>query len=332
MSTPLPRRRALPVRGLAVVTALLLAGGAGGAYQIGARQGRPPHFLRGGAFGAQAAVAAPMEGAAVGAPAAAPAGAGVAPTTSAHAGTAAAPATTTTVPPPRTGPFGLPLPAPPPGSAPAADRAPAPGTYTYAVTGQESVTGFGSRQFPSSMTIVVHGASGLAPDEEVLDIHLSDQHNEREILGYRPGAIDMDFEAGSITFGPMTQTSQGEYSPPMGQVPWPARPGAGLGGTSAAKASDGSTSRIEDWNADVTGAEVVQAAGSPVNCPVILVQRRTRPGSSDQETRHVTYWYDPGRHIWAKWAVVMHGERAYAGFTFTYDENMTATLTGYQAA
>ncbi|HET6873243.1 MAG TPA: hypothetical protein VFH70_00595 [Acidimicrobiales bacterium] len=332
MSTPLIRGRARPVRGLAALTAVLLAGGAAGAYQVGARQGRPPQFLRGGVFGAQAPAFAPPQGVAMERPSAVPAGATVPSTTPPPAADPVAATTSTTAPPSDIGPFGLPVPGPPPGSAPAADRAPPAGTYTYALSGQESVTGFGSRQFPASMTIVVHGARGLAPEEEVLDIHLSDQHNEREILAYRPGSIDLDFEAGSITFGPMTQTSQGDYSPPMGQVPWPARAGASLGGVSAARASDGSTARTEDWTANVTGAEVVQAAGTPVNCPVIVVQRKTRPGSSDQETRHVTYWYDPGRHIWAKWAVLMHGERSYAGFTFTYDENMTATLTGFQAA
>jgi hypothetical protein len=71
-------------------------------------------------------------------------------------------------------------------------------------------------------------------------------------------------------------------------------------------------------------------SASGVVCPVIQVQRRSRPGYPEQENRSVTYWYDPGRHLWAKWHVVMHGHRSYAGFTFTYDENLTATLQGFQ--
>lgn len=330
-TTALLRRPDRTARRLRAPVALLLALGGLAAFQLGVRQGAPPRFREGGAFVGTGAPAAADGGGAVrrgdGVPEAPPSGAGASgaaePPT--HSGTGA-------------GAIEAPAPAPtgavPPVPAPAAPTMvlPALGTYTYAVSGHEAVTGFGSRQLPATMTVVVHRASGLPADGVVLDIHVSDQHNEREILEYRPDSVVMTFEAGAITFGPMTQTSQADYAPAMAQAPLPATSGATLSGTSQARASDGSVSRVEDWTTTVVGAEAVAEPGGQVVCPIVQVQRRSRPGYPEVETRSVTYWYDQARRIWARWHVVMHGQRAYAGFTFTYDEDLTATLRGFQPA
>lgn len=341
MSTALLRRSShRTARHLRIPVALLLVLGALAAFQLGVRQGAPPRFREGGAFlGTGSSEASPVAGGAASrartvsvsgtTPPNAAAGTGRGPAGTAQGGArvesgvgvgAAAQA----------GTGGEAASAA--GGAPRAVPVPALGTYTYAVSGQESVTGFGSRQLPATMTVVVHRASGLPADEVVLDIHVSDQHNEREILEYRPDAVVMSFEAGAITFGPMTQTSQADYVPPIAQAPLPATSGATLSGTSQARASDGSVNRVEDWTTTVAGAEAVAEPGGQIVCPIVQLQRRSRPGYPEQETRSVTYWYDLARHIWAKWHVVMHGQRSYVGFTFTYDENLTATLQGFQPA
>ena len=324
-------------RRLRIPVALLLVLGALAAYQLGVRQGAPPRFREGGAFVGAGSPSAPAaggggaagQGGAPGAPGAGQSGA----VSSGPAGVpaqAGTEASSTGIPAAPAGGSPVPAAATRPGAAPV--PLPALGTYTYAVTGQEAVTGFGDRQLPATMTVVVHRATGLPADDVVLDIHVSDQHNEREILEYRPDGVVLTFEAGAITFGPMTQTSQADYVPPIAQVPLPAIGGATLSGTSQARASDGSVTRVEDWTTTVAGAEAVAEPGGQVVCPIVQVQRRSRPGYPEQETRSVTYWYDQARHIWAKWHVVMHGQKAYVGFTFTYDEDLTATLQGFQPA
>jgi len=214
---------------------------------------------------------------------------------------------------------------PPPGHTRAGPVAtsnvsPAAGTYSYAITGHETATGFGRRDFPATMTVAVHGDPSIAANEVVLDLHFSDQHNEREVLGYVDESVALDYEAGSITFGPMTQTSEADYAPPIPQVVSQLR-----SGTSAAKNSDGSVGRTEDWTATPKGTEDITVEGRVAHCAVVEVDRKTRPGSSDQETRKTTYWYDPSRRLWVKWSVTMHGERAFPAFTFTYDEEFTAS-------
>jgi uncharacterized NAD(P)/FAD-binding protein YdhS len=39
-------------------------------------------------------------------------------------------------------------------------------------------------------------------------------------------------------------------------------------------------------------------------------------------------WFDPGRHLWVKYTEKMHGQQNY-GVTFTYDEDVTATLQSF---
>ena len=310
------------VRAISIAAVVVLLFGALGAYQLG----KPKHakFRRGGAFvsaRSRVHVEAATPAAATGVPEigvngvpdfapgaqATPATRGVATSTSTTAPSATAAAGAAA------GPLAL-------------------GTYTYAVKGSESVTGFGSRQYPSEMTVTAHTAPGVARDQAVLDLFFSKDHQERDIVSYGEESIAFTFEGGSITFGPMTQTSEADYVPAMTQIPLPLRTGDSRKGTTDAKAKNGSVSRVEDWTVRVGRQETLTIAGKAIPTWVVTTDRKTHPGSSDQATRTRTYWYDPARRMWVKWAEKMHGERKTVGFTFTYDTNYEATLTRFAAA
>jgi hypothetical protein len=317
------RRRG--IRAVSLGAVLLLVFGAAAAYQLG----KPKHttFRRGGAFvsvqkanrsvvasptGDVAALPAvdagaiPDFSAATRAPAL-PGGASSTSTTLAAAG--AKPAATSLA----SGPLAL-------------------GAYTYAVSGSESATGFGSRQYPSTMTLTAHTAPGLGKDQAVHDLSFSAQHQERAIIAYRNDAVALTFEGGSITFGPATQTSEADYAPAMVQIPLPLRAGDARAGTTEAKAKNGSVARTEDWAVKVVGQETLKLGGQSIPTWVVTIDRKTRPGSADQAQRSRTYWYDPARRIWVKWKEKMHGERKTIGFTFTYDTTYEATFTRFAPA
>lgn len=209
---------------------------------------------------------------------------------------------------------------------------PAMGTYTYAVDGEEGATGFGSRRFPNQMTTVVHGGPGLAPEELVFDITYSDEHAERQIVAYRGDGVSFTFEAGRVTFGPGSQTSEADYDPPMLQIPWPLEPGITRSGASKAKRGDGSVARTEDWKVTAVGIEPVQIEGGTVDAWKVQIDRRSRAGSPETVSRQRTNWYDPARGIWVKFEETVHGERSAGPSTFTYDSKLTATLTGFTPA
>ena len=211
-----------------------------------------------------------------------------------------------------------------PTTAPAGPQLPAMGTYTYAVDGQESASVMGSRRLPSRMTTVVHGAAGLAADQVVFDLRYSDEHEEREIVGYRGDGVYFDYEAGSITFGPRTESSESDYEPPMLQIPSPLQAGVTRSGTSKA------STRTETWKVTVLGQENVTVAGAPVAAWKVQVDR-TFQGGSESGTKNRTYWYDPARLMWVKFTETFHGERRQGGFSFTYDMNATATLESFTA-
>ena len=203
------------------------------------------------------------------------------------------------------------------------------GTYTYTVDGTEQAPFVGARKYPSQMTTVVHAGGGVEADQLIFDITYSDNHAEREIVGFRNDGIYFDFEGGSITFGPRTETSQADYDPPILQIPLPLQPGLSRTGVTQAKGADGKISRTEDWKTSVLGQEAVTIGGATVNAWKVEVQRKFRPGSADQGFRNRTYWFDPARRIWVKYTEVFHGERRTAGFSFTYDSNLTAVLAGF---
>jgi hypothetical protein len=248
------------------------------------------------------------------------------PTTRAAAATSttrapSGPAPTTTV----TGPS---QPAPPP-SAPGASGKPAVGTYTWTVDGTEGASFVGTRKFPEKMTMVVHAGAGVEADQLVFDLTYSDKHAERQIVGFRNDGIYFDFEGGSVTFGPRTETSQADYEPPILQIPLPLQAGLSRTGVTKAKGANGSVSRTEDWKTTVLGQEAVTVGGATVNAWKVEVQRKFRPGTPDQGFRNRTMWFDPSRNLWVKFTEVFHGERHQAGFSFSYDSNVTAVLSGF---
>src|SRR5205814_1179182 len=157
---------------------------------------------------------------------------------------------------------------------------PAVGTYTWAVNGTERASFVGNRKFPDKMTMVVHTAPGLQPDQLVFDLTYSDKHAEREIVGFRNDGVYFDFEGGSVTFGPRTETSQADYQPPILEIPAPLQPGLSRSGVTQAKAADGSVSRTEDWKTTVVGQEAVAVGGTTVNAWKVQVDRKFRPRSS----------------------------------------------------
>ena len=229
-----------------------------------------------------------------------------------------------------------PAPAPPPTSpnsasspAPTGLGKPAVGTYTFTVDGTEQAPFVGSRKYPDKMTTVVHAGAGVESDQLVFDLTYSDKHAEREIVGFRNDGIFFDFEGGSITFGPRTETSEADYDPPLLQIPFPLQPGLSRTGVTQAKGSDGKVSRTEDWKTTVLGQEAVTIGGTTVNAWKVELQRTFRPGTPDQGFRNRTYWFDPARHMWVKYTEVFHGERRTAGFAFTYDSNLTAVLANF---
>ncbi|MDQ3944327.1 MAG: hypothetical protein M3357_04100 [Actinomycetota bacterium] len=220
---------------------------------------------------------------------------------------------------------------PAPTTAPAGPQLPALGNYVYAVDGQESASIMGARRLPNRMTTVVHGASGLAADQVVFDLRYSNEHEEREIVGYRGDGVYFDYEAGSISFGPRTESSEADYEPPMLQIPSPLQAGVTRSGTSKAKGSGGSVVRDETWKVTVVGQENVTVAGAAVAAWKVQVDR-TFQGGSESGTKNRTYWYDPARLMWVKFTEVFHGERRQSGFSFTYDMNATATLESFTPA
>ena len=213
-------------------------------------------------------------------------------------------------------------PAPPP-----APLVPAAGTYRWAVTGSESATAFGSRPLPPQMTMVVHGG-GLGPRHMVADLAYSPDHTEREILEFRDDGIYMSFEGGEIRFGLGSQTNQGDYSPPMLQVPLPASPGVVRTGSSEVR-DGGGVQRVEDWTVRVVGEETLTIGGASVRTTRVTVDRQSRPGSAQRVTRSRTYWFDPGRQLWVKYTERVHGEQGIGVLSFSYDAELSATLSSF---
>lgn len=301
------RRTLRTVLGAGIATVLVLDGGA--AYQLGVRAHRAPSFTRGGRFAAAGSQLPsdrplPYTPLTSSEPTAAP-------TTPASTAVPSAPTTAPT----RVAAAGAPAPSPAATPPPSAIHAPALGTYTYAVDGSESATGFGSRRLPSTMTTTI----AVDPDDaerRVLDLRFSDQHEEREIAAYGADGIGFVYEAGSVTFGPYTQTSEADYTPPMIQVPAQLEPGTSARGTSDA------SSRVEDWTVRVLRTERVDG----YDTVVVQIDRQSRPGTAEQVTRTRIYWYAPALGTWVRWEEKMHASRAMAGPTFSYDCQYSAVL------
>jgi hypothetical protein len=314
------------MRFLAVAVAGLLVCNAAAAYQVGVRAKRPPSFRKGGRF-LQALGGQPEQAVAQ--------GDGTTTTTTASAAAPDSSSTTggrTTTTRARTATANAALSGssvPVTGAAPPPSTMPAPGTYTWSVSGTESASGFGSRDFPPTMTMVAHRDPGLKPEEIVLDSTYSSSHSEREIVGFEGDGVYFDFEGGQVRFGPSAQTNQGDYRPPMLQVPLPLSAGVTRTGTTQVLASDGSVQRSENWTVKVVDLETIQAGGTSVPTWKITVDRHGSGGNQSVDRSRVL-WYDPARHLWVKYTEKMHGQQNY-GITFTYDENVTATLQAFTA-
>jgi hypothetical protein len=218
-----------------------------------------------------------------------------------------------------------------PGVAP---RFPTFAHYVYVVDGYEEATAFGRRNYAPEMTTTVHRTQPTDPnvpkledDEVIFDLYFSDDHEEREIVAFRPEGILFTYEAGSVTFGPATRTSEAVYDPPMLQIPVPLREGVQVKGTSNAKDSSGNTTRTEDWTVTVLRTEQLQILGEQVGTWVVKIERQSRPGGSESVTRTRTYWFDPNRSIWVKWEEKLSGAQDFGPGSFSYQTEFTATLS-----
>ena len=206
-------------------------------------------------------------------------------------------------------------------------------TYVYAVNGFEEATAFGRRDYPSEMTTTVHRTQPTDPnvprvqdDEVIFDLFFSDQHEEREIVSFRDNAIVFTYEAGSVTFGPATRTSEAVYDPPMMQIPVPLEENAIEKGTSQAKDSDGNITRVEDWTVEVLRREKFNVLGRPTDTWVVKIDRQSRPGGTERVTRSRTYWFDPARSIWVAWQEKFSGSQDFGPGNFNYRTEFQAVL------
>jgi hypothetical protein len=290
-----------------VLAALVVTLDGAAAYQLGVRAHRPPSFSRGGKFGGGPAPSLPADRPLPYSPADGPTT-----TTTVVASTAsstevapiAAPEQRTAVGAPATAEIG------------ATFTPPALGTYTYAVEGTESATGFGQRRLPEAMTTTISADPDGPASNRVLDLTLSDQHEEREIVSFDGAGASFVYEAGSVTFGPYTQTSEADYDPAMVQIPAHLAPGVVVRGT-----TDAGT-RVEDWTVTVQGRERVR----DLDTWLVTIERQSRPGTAEQVTRSRTYWFAPTLGTWVQMKERMHASRDMAGASFDYDCEYTATL------
>jgi hypothetical protein len=223
---------------------------------------------------------------------------------------------------------------PGPGEPGATSAIPFPvfGKYVYDVDGYEQATAFGRRDYPAQMTTTVHrtqptdpGVPRLEEDEVLFDLYFSEDHEEREVVAFRPDGIVFTYEAGSVTFG-FTQTSEATYDPPMLQIPVPLADGAQQTGTSEARDPSGNVTRTEDWTVSVLGREDVEVLGETVPTWVVQINRQSRPGSSERVTRTRKYWFDPERVLWVKWEEQLNGSQDVGPGDFAYSTRFTATL------
>ncbi len=208
-------------------------------------------------------------------------------------------------------------------------RFPPLGHYVYKVDGTESAQPFGSRSYPPEMTMTVDRptSANLKPDEFVFDLDFSSQHKEREIVQYGASGVAFTYEAGTITFGPgFSQSDEGNYTPPMLQVPFPLKAGTVISGKSTATAADGSTSRVEDWTVGILRQEKLNVLGRNFDTWVVQIHRQSEPGGTEDVNRTRTYWYSPEGHLWLKWTEDFTGKKRFGPGTFSYQTHFIATL------
>lgn len=218
---------------------------------------------------------------------------------------------------------GASTPAPPRPTLPASATAPALGTYTFSVSGNESLTGGGSRALPATMRLTAHRA-GAGADEVVLDLVFSEQHTQREIVRFGSDRVAFRYDTMTTTIGLATRTAVANYTPTVGRVALPLASSAVISGVSEVRGNNGDWIRTEDWKLTTVGQG---ALGWEIS-----LERTSRPGASEnfRETRRM--WFDTTRAIWVKWQTHLHSERSAGGLPIVYDLDYTATLTSFRPA
>jgi hypothetical protein len=298
-----------------VLVAALLLADAGAWYQVEVRSQRAPSFDRGGDFATATHRAR-------------------ASTTTTTASTASAPSITA---PSATAPSAPPANAYAPAAITAVSAGgparpgvlPAPGTYQWHVDGSERATGFGSRAYPATMTMVAHPGQGTDAGQVVLDVNYSADHQERLIVADQNGSLAATYEAGQVRFGPMAQANSGTYEPAMTYIPADLTPGVVSRGTSEVHDTDGKVERIEDWTLTVGPRSTIPVLGTPTQVWEVVLERTSRPGSSQDVHRVRRQWWDPSRKSVVRYRDTMHGQQSYGGVTFTFDSDLTADLASY---
>jgi hypothetical protein len=198
---------------------------------------------------------------------------------------------------------------------------PATGTYTYAVDGTESTTGFPSRHLPATMTLTI----ARAGNDVTFTSQFSAQHAERDVLRYSTDGVALTQETRNATFGSTTRSTDARFEPAVRALVLPATKGAAASGASTARDSGGVTAWQEDWHVTDVAAKTLTLAGKPVDTWEVTITRASRPGSADQFHETRTYWYDLTRGLWVRWDETVHATHA-QGLTVAYDLTFSASL------
>jgi len=215
------------------------------------------------------------------------------------------------------------------------DEFPPEGDYTYSVTGTESATAFGARDYPPDVTMTVSRPSNLSlpSDELVFDLPFSQDHQEREYVAYRKSGVAFAYESSTITFGPgVTQSDESNYAPAIMQVPLPLTAGEVRKGTSTATSPAGTATRVEEWKVTVLRQEDLFVLNHHFKTWVVQVVRDTKPGQSSGNKTHRTrtYWYSPEGNIWLKWSEDVTSSRSFGPGNLDYTSHYAATLESFQ--
>jgi hypothetical protein len=196
------------------------------------------------------------------------------------------------------------------------------GVYTFSVAGNESATGGGTRALPPTMRLTAH-RTGAAADEVILDSQFSDQHTEREVVGFRTDRLSLRQEAMTVAFGIAGRSGTTTYTPALPRVLVPLTANATRIGASEARDGSGALLRTEDWK--------ITTVAQRANGWEVLIERTSRPGAAESLRDTYRGWFDPTRGTWVKWERHLHTQRN-NGVAFSYNLDYTATLASFTAA
>jgi hypothetical protein len=262
----------------------------------------PPEFSRGGAFGSPDLPGSPNSSVD-------PTGSGTIATS--PTGTVSPTGTGTTRPSVRpTATATKTLPPPPPGLV-----LPTPGAYNVQVDGTEqpkfSFVPVCGRRFPTSSTMYVRRIDG---NSFQFDHAYSSLHEERHIYDYTDDGVFMTFEGASVSCGPRTETSEGDFSPPDARVRLPLRVGASWRGTSTARnPGSGEVTRNESYEAKVLRTEKLVVAGTQVE--TYLIETSTSFTGPEHGNRLLRWWYSRTLAMPVKWYEKINAARSGGSYT-----------------